>query len=301
MMEVKIPGKVMLSGEYAVLHGGTAVLVAVNRHLIVAESEYNTEEGNPVVAQALKVYLPEIGELENRNRLENITIVRSSMLEKGEGGKKLGLGSSAAEAVGVVALRYERAGIPWRENREAVMNAALEAHSIAQGGLGSGADVAVCAFEAPITFRLVDGKPVVKALDMPTRQKHRAALVWTGESCDSRLQVERFNSWYKESHHDAPGLVDRLIGLSERMVPEWTRATWHVLFDMLTEYTVVLSRCAREAGIPYQLPIHRELATWARERGGKAKPVGAGGGDMALLLGDLPVEELGRQWIPLVI
>lgn len=291
----------MLSGEYAVLYGGTAVLVPVNRHIVVAESKDGTEDGNPVVTQALKVRLYELDDYEINNRLENVAIVRSSLMELGEGSKKLGLGASAAEAVGVVALRYERAGTPWRKNRKEVMAAAMQAHSIAQGGLGSGADVAVCAYEAPITFRLEGGQPVVKVLELPTRQKQRAALVWTGQSCDSRLQIERFNSWYGESHHDAPRLVERLIGLSERMVPEWFRATWNVLFDMLTEYSVVLSRCTKEAGIPYQLPIHRELATWAREHGGKAKPVGAGGGDMALMLGDLPVEELGRQWIPLEI
>jgi mevalonate kinase len=60
MTNVNIPGKVMLSGEYAVLYGGTSVLVPVPRYMKFEESEFPPE--NPytkVVQEALKISIDE--------------------------------------------------------------------------------------------------------------------------------------------------------------------------------------------------------------------------------------------------
>jgi mevalonate kinase len=42
----------------------------------------------------------------------------------------------------------------------------------------------------------------------------------------------------------------------------------------------------------YMLPVHARYEEWARRHGGRAKPTGAGGGDMILLVGELPLAQL---------
>ena len=53
-----------------------------------------------------------------------------------------------------------------------------------------------------------------------------------------------------------------------------------------------MQQIAEIAKMPYKLPIHHEVEEWARSNGGFAKPTGAGGGDMIMLVGDLPYDEL---------
>ena len=302
MSEVNIPGKVMLSGEYAVLYGGMAVMVPVTRQLRVTRSEFPYNEIYPPVVQAaLSTPIPRLEHHERKFGIPEVSINRDAFMHSVDrGGKvKLGLGCSAAEAVGVIALRFECAGYNWRDHRDEVMHYAFKAHHQAQGGLGSGADVAACVFEKPIYYRLVNDQPFVEPVKAPSKVRTSLAMVWTGQSADTRLLVERFSSWGASGSRQAKNLIPRLIELSKQLAPLWFVPTSMALFNLLSDYNAVLGRCVREANIPYQLPVHRELTTWAVKHGGKAKPLGAGGGDMLLLIGDLPYAELDRLVIRL--
>ena len=53
-----------------------------------------------------------------------------------------------------------------------------------------------------------------------------------------------------------------------------------------------MEECAKLARLPWRISEHEELEEWALEHGGRAKPTGAGGGDLVLLVGDLPLKEL---------
>jgi len=132
------PGKIFLVGEYAVLEDGPAVLAAVSRHAI-AQYIPGMDPMSAVVAEAVKRARAEIGEAAAALPLGSV-LVNTDDFQQGQ--QKLGLGSSAATAVATVGALFESAGISVAKNRPQILAIAHAAHQAAQGGVGSGADVA---------------------------------------------------------------------------------------------------------------------------------------------------------------
>ncbi|MBD3234036.1 MAG: hypothetical protein GF315_09980 [candidate division Zixibacteria bacterium] len=303
-MTVAVPGKVMLSGEYAVLYGGSAVLSPVPRYLKVAESDSPTPENeNPIVKNAMQYPIPELLDCEHNYPLRGVNVDRSDFyFSDGRAVEvKLGIGSSAAEAVGVIALRFERAGLSWDRNKRLVAKYAIDSHTIAQGGRGSGADVAVSAYGEPIIFKRSEGGISIKVLKTQSPDyRIPINLVWTGKSADTREFVTKFNQWVKISGRDDKQILKNMIAKSDELVEQWFKAPPSELYDILDEYTSLVMECCSNAGISYRMPVHDELKRWAVDNGGYAKPTGAGGGDMVLLLGELPLNELSSPCIEVV-
>lgn len=162
------PGKLFLSGEYAVLWGGTARLAGVGPrawalartredrevHLVLAEGRivgtvtplgvrWGSEPTEPFAfaARALDVVVRARGR-------ESLGLeVALSATPPGPGGHKLGLGSSARAVV----LATECAA-RLLEVRPPLALAML-AHAEAQGGKGSGGDVAACSAGGLLRYR----------------------------------------------------------------------------------------------------------------------------------------------------
>ncbi len=294
MTSVRVPGKVMLSGEYAVLHGGTAALITVPRHFSISESAFpESQLQTPVIKAALRQPIEETAQYERKNGLPNLSFDPSEFFSEDFDGKlaKLGLGLSAAEAVGVVALRFERAGLGWSENREKIAEYAARIHSEVQGGRGSGADVIACAYGEPVKFRRDEDGYSVEPIH-PSGKSVPLHLVWTGQPADTRQMVEGFNGWLLSHGQHAAGLLSELVESSHRAADAWFTSLEDVLFACLDRFCSALQACMEAAELRHKLPIHYELEDWARDHGGRAKPTGAGGGDMILLIGSLPVEKL---------
>jgi len=129
MTLVRAPGKLVLSGAYAVLSGAPALVAAVDRFAL-ADGDRLAEWATPEVRAALAS--------------DQAPWFDASALRKD--GKKLGLGSSAAILVASLAA-LEVPGDAELSDRELcarVYQRALLAHRMAQGG-GSGIDVAASA------------------------------------------------------------------------------------------------------------------------------------------------------------
>ncbi len=299
MQEVRIPGKVMLSGEYAVLHGAPAVLLPVDRQLIVMKAERAPRDGYaPAVAAARALPIPALADHEAEAGVPHVAIDRSEFLAADAAGRslKLGIGLSAAEAAGVIALRYECAGVPWLMHWRAVAQLAIGAHREAQGGQGSGADVAACALGKPLRFEASGERFLIEPLGPPPAARWIPLnLAWTGRPADTRRLVERFELW--SCREEAADPLRRLCAAAGQLADAWFTADQQELFHALDDFHETLIACTTSAGVEYQLPAHTRLAAWARRHGGRAKPTGAGGGDMVLLIGDLPLEQLGELLI----
>lgn len=291
----------MLSGEYAVLDGATAVMLPVERWLEVSRTLLPPDEGyGPVVAAARELDIPELADHEADAGVPLLEFDRGRLMIRGSDGRetKLGLGLSAAEAVGTIALRYECAGLPWLNNWRDVARLAMAAHRIAQQGLGSGADVAVCAYGRPLRFRLQDGGFQVEDLSVSdTGSQVPLHLAWTGQPADTRDQIRRYLAWRETSSVEALELHARLLAASESLAGLWFDAPLDELLDAVDEHSAVMDELALAAGLSYRVPAHQRLEAWAKRHGGRAKPTGAGGGDMALLIGDLPLGQLGEMLI----
>ena len=159
MITASAPGKVVLSGEYAVLDGAPAICMAVNRRaqvtLETSAGDYN-QVAAPGFSQHGGMFSAVGGEPEWESGGERFAVVDAVWRElspEGETtrditldtrdfsdrntGVKIGVGSSAALTVALVA-----ALLPAGASADEVLDASLRAHRRLQAGKGSGVDIA---------------------------------------------------------------------------------------------------------------------------------------------------------------
>lgn len=163
-MRAAAPGKLVLSGAYAILYGAPAIVTAVNRY-VVADSTQKCTFETPEVLTAARQY--------PGRRLPGFD---ASALRSGE--KKLGLGSSAAiTAASIAVWELEGPSPPLDDDSLAsrVFPLAFAAHREAQGG-GSGIDVAAATHGG--TLRAVRGPDGTLALESLTLPTSLAVEVW---------------------------------------------------------------------------------------------------------------------------
>jgi phosphomevalonate kinase len=173
---VLAPGKLFLAGEYAVLEGGVALLAAVQRYAVgqfLPEFEPETD----LVAEAVARARETLGEVSDAVP-EGTALVDTAGFS--EGGVKLGLGSSAATAVAAVGAVLEYAGVSLATNKELLFSVADAAHRAAQGGVGSGADIAAAVYGGFVRFvRMSGGAPIISRSTAPPGNFCRfCAFVW---------------------------------------------------------------------------------------------------------------------------
>lgn len=306
LVSVRVPGKVMLSGEYAVLYGGHAVLIPAPHYLEITVSRSGgIEELTPVVKASLDIKIPEIEDFELHHGKPIVKIDSENFYNFNDKGIKikLGVGLSAAEAVGIIKLRFKRAGHEYAHDAGHVLEYAYHAHDEAQGGIGSGADVAACGFGKPIKFSceyFPSALAVVRsATEIRVNHNYSMHLIWTAIASDTRMMIRQFGQWLHKGGDLSRTMMTELIRCSDELAEMWFEVPENELFPKLDEFTTIMKECADEAGVKYYTKIHDEISDWARANGGRAKPTGAGGGDMILLIGDLPVAELNRPVISL--
>lgn len=331
-MNVVAPGKVMLFGEYAVLHGHTAIVAAVDRHatceVLAPEHEgqrrieapelgtsceicmYNGEkagDGLAIARAAMRSFgWPEPG----RYRLDT-----SPLGHVDEAGirQKLGMGSSAAVTVALVGAAVAASGRDPATCRPEIFAHAHQGHRAAQGGRGSGADVAASVFGGLVGYRwLEDGGPLDDELDaepMPGEVSLPAAggegrvlraphlwpgklwLVWTREPASTTTLV-RFVAAFGERD---PMAHDRLMEAIGRNAAFGSSALAGrdrpALVDAVQEAAGLVRALGEQAGVPLWTPAHQSCAAKSERYGCAIKPTGAGGGDLAWLVGPDPAAE----------
>lgn len=276
------PGKVVLSGEYAVLDGAPAVCVAVDRRAKV--------EVNPIDSAWHRVTAPGFTDTEGRfvcdrgevtwlQGEDEFTLVQAVIATVGvetssslsieldtrafmEDGTKIGIGSSAALVVALIAAL---------RNSAEVLDDALNAHRVLQKGTGSGVDIATAFSGGLIEF----GSGEIKALEWPAGLACR--FVWTGVAASTREKLGRLA---------AAGTFDSRAELA-RSASELALA-WRSADVLLESYPVYIESLHRFS-VDHDLGIfdagHEALVGKAAAAGHVYKPCGAGGGDVGVLLG----------------
>jgi phosphomevalonate kinase len=263
-MIVTAPGKLLVTGAYAVLGGAPAVVLAVDRH---AALDTETQ------------------------------LIDSRTMYDGDA--KLGLGSSGACAVvregARAALRGEDVGDPTVRAR--VFLAAKNAHASEQGG-GSGVDVAASTFGGVLVYALGAGGPTHRTASLPAGLFFDA--FWSGTSArtsDLRARVDALRARDPRAHsvrmeelgaaaHAGAAAVD--AGEASALVVA-ARATLRAL-DAL----------GRDADAPIVPAAFHEVARLAEQAGAAFLPSGAGGGDVGVYLGpSAPPSELSLRAVAL--
>jgi len=271
MTRARAPGKIVLSGAYAVLSGAPAIVSAVSRYVLA-----DTERPAAFVTDEVRAAL-----------LPDERAPWFDADELREGDRKLGLGSSAAILVAsLFALQQAREpdGSPLQQ-RARLLGRALEAHQKAQGG-GSGVDVAASTLGGTFVYQLG-----------PTGASSRPAQL------PADLHVEVWTCPTSASTRELLGAVARLSAAAPRQHARWlgaqilaaNSAALHVergdssgLLGALRAQQRALFGLGSAAGVSIVTPELAELAPRAEGEGGVLLPAGAGGGDIALFVGRAP-------------
>ncbi len=258
------PGKVVLSGEYAVLDGAPAICMAINRRAMATVGD--SPDGRCRVATPGR-------EFSNGEKFHIVDAVCGSRPELtieldsrafAEGGEKIGIGSSAALTAALVAALGGD-----------VYEDALAAHRRLQGGSGSGVDVATSVHGGLVEYRMHDASVVQLAWpeDLAIR------FVWSGVSTSTKAKLDHLEASSGEPSRSA------LILAAADMADAWRSGEAGRVLAAYMPYIAAL----RQFSVDHDLGIfdagHEELTDAASSAGLVYKPAGAGGGDIGTLLG----------------
>jgi phosphomevalonate kinase len=288
-MIARAPGKVVLSGAYAVLEGAPAIVAAVDRYV---EADAGREAARVV---------PEVAEALRRREMATGTSAKAPWfdaraLRDERRDEKLGLGSSAAILVASLAA-LELAGDPSLEDAalaDRVFAPALLAHREAQRG-GSGVDVAASAFGGFLLFQprktFVRSEayearvalPDVQSFTLPASVTYQVwASAQPASTAGMLAKVAELKAAHPGAHADA---LRRLSMAAEAAVNAKNGASF---LDACRAQLEGLDHLGQRSGAPIVTAETRAFANALSSPSTVVLPAGAGGGDVVLVVSTDP-------------
>jgi phosphomevalonate kinase len=280
-VRVIAPGKLVLTGAYAVLEGAPAIVVAVDRYAVV-----DSRAPGKVDVRALY----------------------------DGGGRKLGLGSSAAQMVASFGARALARGEDPRHAavRAEIFRGVRAAHQREQGG-GSGVDVAASVHGGALRYSLVRDKAsssskrptdaAMSAVELPPAMV--LATYWSGTSARTSDLLGRVDALRARGGSGKVFLA--LRGAAEAAADSIGDTSTFV--RKAAAFGRALAALGDAADAPIFSAAFTELASLAEGEQAAFLPSGAGGGDCAAWMGTAPpspaftarAHALGLAPLPLAI
>jgi phosphomevalonate kinase len=277
-MTARAPGKLLLSGAYAVLRGAPAVVTAVQRYAF-ADATSPPALVTPEVQTALANLLADglaTGPLD-------APWFDASQLRERD--RKLGLGSSAA--ILVASLWETMANLPGYGDRssldlrETIFERALIAHRTAQGG-GSGVDIAASTYGGTMVVRRNRDELYLEATPLPQ------GLVIEVYAMPESASTSEFVAKVLRLAEEHPAMFEATFGAqvaaSHQAADALRMEDGLGFLQGLRAQHDALLELGRRACLPIVLPevnrLHRTLPDDAC-----FLPSGAGGGDVSLFVG----------------
>jgi phosphomevalonate kinase len=259
-MKTKAPGKVVLSGAYAVLEGAPCIVTAVDRY-VYADTGRPADHIADEVRAAMEPPFPHIDANELRS-----------------GGRKLGLGSSAAIVVASLAA-VSAQELESRTAQQHLYETAWAAHRRAQGG-GSGVDVAAATFGGTLCYHF---SPNQAGKISPVTLPKLHFEIWCCPNAASTRgyleQVRDFKTRNPNAHAALFSTLAQAARLAHEACLTANAANW---LQALRTQAQGFEDLGRQAGISIITPEVSALWTLAQREGAVVMPAGAGGGDLVL-------------------
>ncbi len=300
------PGKLVVSGEYAVLEGAPAVVMAIDRRArVLLESRagdgYYIDAADlgtatvhcrlgvdgrvqwldtdrpgsarlALVAAVLEAAATEGAPAPFRARLDT-----SSFFTMHGTHAKLGLGSSAALTVALTAAirAHDRRGA-------ASVHDLIETHRSVQQGRGSGLDIAASLKGGLLIFRRGGERPDITPASLPGELE--SCCIWSGRSACTSDYLRKLAAWRADAPTRYACLMRELGDIADAAAAAVAARDAAALLEAVSATAQALIRLGDASGLDIVSAEHRAIMAIADECGVVYKSCGAGGGDIGIAL-----------------
>ena len=293
-----IAGKLMLAGEYAVLRGrAPAISMAVGELVrwrlhdpddapALTMTAFDTTCRQPMATVSGEGLWRLAGRVLEHLRTLGMTLRQSVTLEvKGHvQGRKLGLGTSSAVTLALLQAALRDAG--QKNSRAWLIEQGLAIHGAAQGGRGSGYDIATQASGGVIAYR----QPPAEIEVLPWPKGLHAAALWTGTPADTTSALRR------GVQHDEAAMA-AIADRAETLLRHWRSGEANEVLSALAACEAAFARLS--AVHKHLVPdTAHALADLIGEHGAVARTSGAGGGDclLAVATSESTIDAVVAAW-----
>jgi phosphomevalonate kinase len=292
--DARAPGKLVILGEYAVLSGAPALVMAVARHSrasiapspdrrchletrLAAVERLVSEPGAPTGVALVDA----VGGAAGIGPPPWRALLDSS--EFFEGPTKLGLGSSAAALcawAGAWSAFVQARGVPVPALTVPYL---IELHRAFQRGAGSGLDVAASFTGGVIRYQLDAGRlPHIGSVRLPNSVGF--AGIFAGSSASTPALVARYHAWGAADPSAAAGMLQALGGVAAAACKAAEEGDGDAFLAAVAEYGARLESLGRAMQADIVTSEHRRIGLAARKFGVVYKVSGAGGGDLGVAM-----------------
>ena len=293
IVRASAPGKMVLLGEYVVLDGADALVIAINRrcraelamrrdgqcHLTTHMPDRSTR----AFAAGQSSGSPLVDEIRRTPELAAPDCGWDADIDSAEffqDGQKLGLGSSAAVLVAFAGATHHAAG----NGDLPELGDLIDCHRRFQAGRGSGIDVAASLIGGAVEFRLNDRRQAeTGSVRLP--KSVAFAGVFAGGSASTPGLVGRYRQWADTGSARVAEVQRRLRTIAGEGCAAVRSDDGQGFVAAIAAYGQAPDALGREMGADLVTSEHRQIGGLAQSLGLAYKVSGAGGGDVGIACG----------------